>query len=104
MIKYLGSKRQLIPWIIETIRTNFPDSRSVADIFSGTSRVGFALKEQGYSVAANDHNLFAYHIARCYLQTNQSDLPDNFGKIIKHLNNLPGKADFFTNNYCINAR
>lgn len=104
MIKYLGSKRQLIPWIIETIKTSFPDCRSVMDLFSGTSRVGFALKEQGYSVFANDHNLFAYHIARCYLETSPSDLPDNFDEILNHLNNLPGKADFFTNNYCLNAR
>lgn len=104
MIKYLGSKRQLIPWIIETIKTNFPHSHSVMDLFSGTSRVGFALKEQGFSVFANDHNLFAYHIARCYLETHLSDLPENFPKIIKHLNDLPGKADFFTTNYCINSR
>lgn len=104
MIKYLGSKRQLIAWIIETIKVSFPDCQSVLDLFSGTSRVGFALKEQGYSVFANDHNLFAYHIARCYLETSINDLPDNFIEIINHLNNLPGKADFFTNNYCLNAR
>lgn len=104
MIKYLGSKRQLIPWIVDTIKANFPDCHSVLDLFSGTSRVGYALKGHNYSVFANDHNLFAYHIARCYLETHPSHLPENFSKIIDHLNSLPGKADFFTTNYCLNAR
>lgn len=104
MIKYLGSKRQLIPWIIETIQTHCPNAGSVLDLFSGTSRVGRALKEHGFSVESNDHNLFAYHLAHCYVETNLDDLPTDFEKILDHLNSLPGKPGFFTENYCVNAR
>lgn len=104
MIKYLGSKRRLIPWIMETIKTNCPKALSVLDLFSGTSRVGFALKEQGYSVEANDHNRFAFHLAHCYLETNIDDIPSDFISIMHHLNNLPGKDGFFTENYCHKAR
>lgn len=104
MIKYLGSKRQLIPWIIETIKQNCPDAKSVVDLFSGTSRVGYALKQHGYSVEANDHNRFAYHLARCYLETHREDLPTDFSRIIDHLNQLPGKAGYFTENYCVRSR
>lgn len=104
MIKYLGSKRQLIPWIIHTIKTNCKNSHSVLDLFSGTSRVGYALKAEGYSVDANDHNLFAFHLANCYLATNSDELPTDFQSLIDHLNNLPGRAGFFTENYCVNAR
>lgn len=104
MIKYLGSKRQLIPWIIATIRENFPDAKSALDLFSGTSRVGFALKQNGFLVHSNDHNLFAYHLANCYVATNKEDLPSDFPEIITHLNNLKGQPGFFTENYCIKAR
>lgn len=104
MIKYLGSKRQLIPWILDTISAHFPKAISVLDLFSGTSRVGSALKTKGFQVFANDHNLFAYHIARCYIETNLEDLPKDINKILEHLNNLPGKPGFFTEHYCINAR
>jgi adenine-specific DNA-methyltransferase len=104
MIKYLGSKRQLIPWILDTISVQFPEAKSVLDLFSGTSRVGSALKTRGLQVFANDHNLFAYHIANCYIETNLEDLPHNINKVLAHLNNLPGQAGFFTEHYCINAR
>jgi adenine-specific DNA-methyltransferase len=104
MIKYLGSKRSLIPWIVETIRTHCQDARSVADLFSGTSRVGYALKREGYSVDSNDHNRYAYHLARCYIETDLEDLPGDFLSVIEHLNNLPGRPGFFTENYCLNAR
>jgi len=104
MIKYLGSKRQLIPWILDTISNHFPRANSVLDLFSGTSRVGSALKTKGFQVFANDHNLFAYHIARCYIETSTEDLPENINIILEHLNNLPGKAGFFTEHYCLNAR
>lgn len=104
MIKYLGSKRQLIPWIIQTIKENFNDINSAADIFSGTSRVGYALKEQGLQVHSNDHNTFAFHIANCYIATNKEDLPQNISAIINHLNNLTPKYGFFTENYCIKSR
>ncbi|HXW60704.1 MAG TPA: DNA adenine methylase, partial [Myxococcota bacterium] len=104
MIKYLGSKRQLLPWIIDTVKATCPDAHSVLDLFSGTSRVGFAFKKEGYSVESNDHNLFAYHLAQCYVATDKEDLPKNFDKILHHLNNLPGQPGFFTENYCIKSR
>lgn len=104
MIKYLGSKRQLIPWIIQTIKENFNEINSAADIFSGTSRVGLALKEQGLEVHANDHNTFAFHIANCYIATNKEDLPKNISTLIHHLNTITPKYGFFTENYCIKSR
>lgn len=104
MIKYLGSKKQLIPWIVKTIKDNFEHIDSAFDVFSGTSRVSLALKEQGIQVHANDHNTFAFHIANCYVATNKEELPKDIEKIINHLNNLPAKSGFFTENYCLKAR
>ena len=104
MIKYLGSKRKLIPWIIDIIDAHCPGATSILDLFSGTSRVGLALKERGFGVIANDHNSFAYQLARCYIETGPKDLPSNFNKIIEHLNALPGQEGFFTQRYCLEAR
>lgn len=104
MIKYLGSKRQLIPWIVDTINNHCSKNSSVLDLFSGTSRVGFALKEQGFQVQANDHNLFAFHLARCYIETDLEDISSDFSLIIEHLNHLPPAAGFFTENYSVKAR
>ena len=49
MIKYLGSKRRLIPSILGAVRL-LPDVRTVVDLFSGTSRVGHALKSSHLKV------------------------------------------------------
>lgn len=65
MIKYIGSKRTLVPLIARVVRTLAPPT-SVLDLFSGTSRVGHALKREGYRVLANDHNSYAAALARCY--------------------------------------
>ena len=73
MIKYLGSKRTLIPSILEQIEA-VPDCRSVLDLFSGTSRVGHALKQRGYRVVANDHNRYAHALASCYVQADRDRL------------------------------
>lgn len=104
MIKYLGSKRPLIPRIVGTIKAHFPKAQSVLDLFSGTSRVGSALKSENYQVFSNDHNLFAYYLAHCYVETSTEDLPKNINELLAHLNALPGRAGFFTENYCLKAR
>jgi len=56
-----------LPVILDVIRRAGP-CRTVTDLFSGTSRVGHALKAAGYRVFANDHNAYAATLARCYVQ------------------------------------
>jgi len=58
MIKYIGSKRTLLPTILSAIKNLRPEVRTALDLFSGTSRVGHALKAVGYQVFANDHNAY----------------------------------------------
>ena len=43
MIKYIGSKRVLVPTIVAAVGA-LPDVHTVLDVFSGTARVGHALK------------------------------------------------------------
>ena len=103
MIKYLGSKRVLIPYINACV-SSLPNVQSVADLFSGTARVGHALKREGYVVYSNDLNKYAYALAQCYVQADASDWQDEVIKLIQYLNALPGKPGYITENYCVNSR
>jgi adenine-specific DNA-methyltransferase len=103
VIKYIGSKRTLIPVILEAIRAA-GCARSVIDLFSGTSRVGHALKAAGYRVLANDHNTYAATLARCYVQADAEDVLESARLLVREFNRLPGKAGYFTETFCIQSR
>jgi adenine-specific DNA-methyltransferase len=103
VIKYLGSKRTLIPVILDAIR-RLPRVRTVADLFSGTSRVGHALKRAGYRVLANDHNAYAATLARCYVQADLEDVARDAERLIAELNAIPGAPGYFTHTFCIRSR
>lgn len=104
MIKYLGSKRQLIPQILQAVTEANPGAKHVVDLFSGTSRVGHALKKSGYRVSSNDHNQYAYWLAKCYVETNQQEVIEQAQSWIKQLNELSPQAGYFTENFCLKSR
>src|SRR5687768_10550294 len=105
MIKYLGSKRLLAPLIVEIVRRALPgDGGSVLDLFSGTARVGHALKGAGVQVFANDHNAYAATLARCYVQADWEDVAEAAGRLISEFNGLPGRAGYFTETFCVRSR
>jgi len=103
LIKYIGSKRALIPAILKAMRAA-GSARSVIDLFSGTSRVGHALKAAGYRVLANDHNAYAATLARCYVQADAEDVLDAARMLVREFNRLPANAGYFTETYCIRSR
>ena len=99
MIKYIGSKRTLVPSILQAI-DSFESVTSVLDLFSGTSRVGYALKGAGYQVHANDHNAYAAALATCYVQADREDRLREAEQLINEFNSLPGKPGYFTETFC----
>jgi adenine-specific DNA-methyltransferase len=103
MIKYIGSKRTLVPVILEAIRSA-GDGCTVADLFSGTSRVGHALKAAGFRVFANDHNAYATTLARCYVQADAEDVLNDARQLVAEFNRLPGAAGYVTETFCIRSR
>ena len=103
VIKYLGSKRTLLPLILQAVRAA-PEATSVLDLFSGTSRVGHALKAAGYRVLSNDHNAYAAALARCYVQADRERVGPAAERLIAELDRLPGRAGYFTETFCIRAR
>ncbi len=103
MIKYLGSKRVLLPTILEAI-SSVGDVRTVVDYFSGTSRVGHALKREGYRVVANDHMSYAHALATCYVQADREDVIDDATRLIDEFNALPGSPGYVTSTFCEQSR
>jgi len=103
MIKYIGSKRKLLPLVLRAVQC-VPGARTVLDLFSGTSRVGHALKGLGYRVLANDHNAYAHTLATCYVQADREDVLRDAERLVKEFNQLAGKPGYFTETFCIKAR
>lgn len=103
MIKYLGSKRLLLPQITRAVGA-VGDARTVLDLFSGTSRVGHALKREGYAVTSNDHLTYASTLARCYVAADATKVTASASKLIAELDALPGKPGYFTQTFCEGAR
>ena len=103
MIKYLGSKRLLVPAILEAIACVRGVS-TVLDLFSGTSRVGHALKRTGYRVIANDHNAYASVLARCYVEADRSDILTDAESLVAEFNRTPARPGYFTQTFCERSR
>jgi adenine-specific DNA-methyltransferase len=102
VIKYLGSKRKLLEWILEAIGP--AEGRTALDLFSGTARVGHALKDAGFRVLANDHNRYAFHLARTYVEADLPDWQQDAEALIAELNALAPAPGPFTATYCEDAR
>lgn len=103
MIKYLGSKRTLLPQITQIVGA-LGEVRSVIDLFSGTSRVGHALKSAGYRVVANDHNAYAACLSRCYVQSDREDVIADATRLVNEFNRLPPQPGYFTETFCEKSR
>ncbi|MCK6508164.1 DNA adenine methylase [Myxococcota bacterium] len=103
MIKYLGSKRRLLPLLVEVITRLEPDG-PVLDPFSGTCRLGHALKARGRRVLASDHNAYAAALATCYVQADAEDHAAAAARLVAELNALPGRPGWFTETYSLRSR
>ncbi len=103
MVKYIGSKRVLVPRIVDLVGS-LRGVATVLDAFSGTARVSHALKSHGLHVIANDHNTYAYVLARCYVQANRDRVLSDARRLLAELNSLPGAPGWFTETYCVRSR
>jgi adenine-specific DNA-methyltransferase len=104
MIKYIGSKRALLNHILSAVGAVVPPGSTVADIFSGTARVGHALKAAGYRVISNDHNTYAYVLAKCYVEADAEIWSAKAEKVIADLARVPGSPGYFTETFCVRSR
>ena len=94
-IKYAGSKRKLLPHILQLIHRVQP--RTVLDGFSGTTRVAQMLAQTGHQVIANDLSVWSEIFGHCYLLNPHPTA--HYEPLIAHLNALPGLDGWFTEHY-----
>lgn len=102
MIKFLGSKRKLIPHILQATQARQRKSGTILDLFAGTTRVGQAFRQQGWRVISNDYSRFSTVFGECYIES----APDHqqVQDAVDYLNEIPGVSGWFTNTYCVNSR
>jgi adenine-specific DNA-methyltransferase len=107
VIKYIGSKRTLVPRILayaKAIRER-TGARSFCDLFTGTTRVAQALKRAGFAVTANDLASYSEILAIAYIE---ADADQHRGPLtaakLGHLNALPGRDGYFTETFCVDSR
>ncbi len=103
MIKYIGSKRRLVP-VLGAIST-VAGARTALDLFTGTTRVAQELKKRGAHVTAVDSARYAEVFAQCYVALDGATV--DRGAIESALQDLmarPGVDGYFTETFCVRSR
>jgi adenine-specific DNA-methyltransferase len=101
MIKYIGSKRMLVP-LIEEVVGRLP-VRSACDLFAGTTRVGQALRRAGLEVVSNDLATYSEALGHAYIAATAADR-EAVRELLAELDGLPGRSGYFTRTFCEDAR
>jgi adenine-specific DNA-methyltransferase len=103
VIKYLGSKRSLVP-VLGNIAERV-GARTAVDLFTGTTRVAQEFKRRGLLVTATDVATYSQVLSDCYIATDSATVdPQELDNALKRLAALPGKPGYFTRTYCEEAR
>jgi adenine-specific DNA-methyltransferase len=104
VIKYIGSKRLLVPAIAAVARS-LPGARTALDLFAGTTRVAQGLKRAGLLVHANDTASYSEVLAGCYIVADAERVdPGEIGRLLEHLSALPPAPGYFTTTFCVRSR
>ena len=103
MIKYLGSKRRLVPVLSQICAAS--GARTALDLFTGTTRVAQAFKAQGVEVTAVDTARYAHVFAQCYVEADAAAVDmAALTAAIDHLNGLPGRPGYVHATFSEEAR
>jgi adenine-specific DNA-methyltransferase len=103
MIKYIGSKRRLVPVLTRICQAS--GARTALDLFTGTTRVAQAFKAQGVHVTAVDSARYAHTFARTYIETDAAATDTAaLHAAIAHLDAVPGKPGYVTETFSHQAR
>ncbi len=104
MIKYLGSKRKLVPRIVALAQA-IPGARTALDLFTGTTRVAQGLKRAGFAVTANDMASYSEVLSQAYIAADARRVDAAaLQAMLEELNALPGTRGYFTRTFCEEAR
>ena len=103
MIKYLGSKRRLVPVLTELFRLS--GAETALDLFTGTTRVAQAFKHCGADVTAVDTARYSEVFGRTWIETD-ADAFDHraLAEALADLNARPGAPGYATDTFCVRSR
>ena len=101
MIKYIGSKRTLVP-LIREIAARLPVT-TACDLFAGTTRVGQALRGLGLAVHSNDLATYSEALGLAYIAADETVDRARLAAILKQLAALEGREGYFTEAFCRRA-
>lgn len=96
-IKYIGSKKTIIPYIIKLIEEKCDKIETAIDVFTGTTRVAQAFRQKGWTVTTSDLNWASEAYSNTFIMNKDNQ---HLQKYIDELNNIPPSADWITKNYC----
>jgi len=102
VIKYIGSKRTLVP-LIRAVAAQLP-VRTACDLFAGTTRVGQALRALGLEVVSNDLASYSEVLGLAYVAAGRTVDRDRLAAILAELQALPGRDGYFTEAFCRRTR
>jgi adenine-specific DNA-methyltransferase len=104
MIKYLGSKRTLVPYISGIVQ-RLPDVRRVCDLFAGTTRIGQALKRCDRWVHSNDLATYSEVFGRTYIATDAESVNEGrLRRLLTELMALSPVHGYITETFCEESR
>lgn len=96
-VKYIGSKNKLNDFIIQMINDHCGKINSAIDVFTGTTRVAQAIRQNKILTYTSDLSWASKSYANTFVH-NHSNL--HLHSIIKELNELKGVEGWLTNHYC----
>jgi adenine-specific DNA-methyltransferase len=103
VIKYLGSKRLLVPVLGEVARA--VEASTAVDLFTGTTRVAREFKGRGIEVTATDLASYSEVLSDCYIATDAAQVDRReVAAELARLNGLPGKPGYVTRTFCEESR
>jgi adenine-specific DNA-methyltransferase len=103
LIKYLGSKRTLLPQLMALASAS--EAKTALDLFTGTTRVAQGFKKAGIHVTAVDSASYSEALAKTFIEfdANAADSAE-LEDAIRRLNSLEPAAGYFTKTFCEDAR
>jgi len=102
VVKYLGSKRTLVPAIAAAVEALGVET--ACDLFAGTTRVGQALRRAGLVVHSNDLATYSEALGQAYVAAGDDVDRDRIRDLLAHLAALPGRRGYFTETFCERSR
>lgn len=103
MIKYLGSKRRLVPVLTELFERS--GAHTALDLFTGTTRVAQAFKQAGAHVTAVDTARYSAVFGRTWIETDADTFDHGaLAAALARLNALAGTPGYVTDTFCVQSR